>query len=238
MANEIIPSVQTALSLFPQNQKNNFDRAMEVGRLILRSNAGIAGTIANGLNSMFQTYALIQARHDIAKIVKYTSAYEIEMKRLDNEAKRDLYQYDLQRDVLTLYVDRRYQDYVDRITHEAQRIARNIESVRSQTILAIDEQTKAITVGLNQQYRDMLRQEEAVCAVYRNFIYDLSKQNISRHDLACQLGLQAINNSRTLSERQFEMVMDTVERMTEPRYVTFDQFVGLGNVIRRNNLMG
>ena len=167
-----------------------------------------------------------------------TSAYEIEMKRLDNEAKRDLYQYDLQRDVLTLYVDRRYQDYVDRITHEAQRIARNIESVRSQTILAIDEQTKAITVGLNQQYRDMLRQEEAVCAVYRNFIYDLSKQNISRHDLAYQLGIQAINNCRTLSERQFEMVMNAVERMMEPHYVTFDQFVGLGNVIRRNNLIG
>lgn len=238
MANEIIRPVQTALSLFPQHQKNNFDRAMEVGRLLFGGASGIAGTLSNGLNSMYQTYALIQARRDIKKIVKYTSDYEIEMKRLDNEAKRDLYQYDLQKDVLTLYVDRGYQDYVDRITQESQRIARNIESVRSQTILAIDEQTKAITVGLNQQYRDMLRQEEAVCAVYRFFIQDLSQQNISRHDLACQLGLQAISNCKNMSERQFEMVMNMVERMTEPNYVTFDQFVGLGNVIRRNNLIG
>lgn len=238
MPNEIKPSVQTALSLFPQNQKNNFDRAMDVGRLILRSNVGVAGVISNGLNSMFQTYALLQARHDIAKIVKYTSAYEIEMKRLDNEAMRDWYQYDLQKDVLTLYVDRRYQNYVDRITQEAQRISTNIENARSQTILAIDEKTKSVTEGLNQQYRDMLRQEEAVCAVYRNFIYDLSKQNISRHDLACQLGLQAISNCRNLSEHQFETVMNMVEHMTEPNYVTFDQFVKLGNSIRQNRLIG
>lgn len=238
MANEIIPSVQTALSLFPQNQKNNFDRAMEVGRLILRGTTGIAGTISNGLNSLFQTYALMQARRDVVKIVKYTSNYEIEMKRLDNEAKRDWYQYDLQNSALTLYVDRRYQECVDQITQEAQRISRNIENVRCQTILAIDEKTRTITEGLNQQYRDMLRQEEAVCAVYRNFIYDLSKQNISRHDLAYQLGLQAINNSATLSDRQFEVVFDAVNRMTEPQYVTFDQFVGLENMIKRNNLIG
>ena len=139
---------------------------------------------------------------------------------------------------MTLYVDRKYQNCVDQITQEAQSILRNIESARCQAILAIDEKTRDITKGLNYEYRQILRQEEAVCAVYRFFIQDLSKQNISRHDLAYQLGIHAINNCEALSGQQFQMVMNAVNRMMEPNYVTFDQFVGLGNVIRRNNLIG
>lgn len=69
MSYEIIPSVQTALEVFPEKKKDNFDRVMEVAHLLMD---GTVGTVFSGMNSMFQTYALIQGRRDARKIVKAT----------------------------------------------------------------------------------------------------------------------------------------------------------------------
>lgn len=101
MSYEIIPSVQTELEVFPEKKKDNFDRVMEVAHLLMD---GTVGTVVNGMNAMFQTYALIQGRRDARKIVAYTNSLEearikseVEMKRLDVESQRNWYQYDLQK---------------------------------------------------------------------------------------------------------------------------------------------
>ena len=84
----------------------------------------------------------------------------------------------------------------------------------------------------------MLRQEEAVCAVYRDFIHNLSQQGTNRQKVASEIGLQAIANSHKLSDYQFQIIYDAVYKMTEPNYVTFDQFVRIHNQIKRKSLIG
>ena len=240
MSYEIMPSVQTALEVFPEKKKDTFDRVMEVAHLLMD---GTVGTVVNGMNAMLQTYALIQGRRDARKIIKYTSDLEqtrskmyVELKRLDNESKRDWYQYDLQKSILTLYVDKQYQKTVDQITKSAQSASHRIEFERCKAIKEIDDYTMSVTKGMDWRYREMLRQEEAACAVYRNFIHDLTKQGINRQDIACKLGLQAIN-SQTLSDNQFKIIIDAVCKMTEPSYVTFDQFVSIHNRINQKSLI-
>ena len=171
MSYEIMPSVQTALEVFPEKKKDTFDRVMEVAHLLMD---GTVGTVVNGMNAMLQTYALIQGRRDARKIIKYTSDLEqtkskmyVELMRLDNEAKRDWYQYDLQKSSLTLYVDKQYQRTVDQITKTAQSASHRIEFERCKAIKEIDDYTMSVTKGMDWRYREMLRQEEAVCAVYR-----------------------------------------------------------------------
>lgn len=242
MSYEIIPSVQTALEVFPEKKKDNFDRVMEVAHLLMD---GTVGTVVNGMNAMFQTYALIQGRRDARKIVEYTNNLEetrlktsVELKRLDTESARDWYQYDLQKSVLTLYVDKQYQKTVDQITKSAQSASYRIEAERCRAIREIDNYTMNVTKGMDWRYREMLRQEEAVCAVYRDFIHNLSQQGINRQKVASEIGLQAIANSHKLSDYQFEIIYDAVYKMTEPNYVTFDQFVRIHNQIKRKSLIG
>ena len=177
MSYEIIPSVQTALEVFPEKKKDNFDRVMEVAHLLMD---GTVGTVFSGMNSMFQTYALIQGRRDARKIVKYTKSLEetkikseIEMKRLENEAKRDWYKYELQKNTLTLYVDKKYQETIDKISRSVQYESRMIEYERCRAIKEINEYTTSIMKEMNFRYREILKQEEVACAVYRNFISDL-----------------------------------------------------------------
>ena len=240
MSYEIMPSVQTALEVFPEKKKDTFDRVMEVAHLLMD---GTVGTVVNGMNAMLQTYALIQGRRDARKIIKYTSDLEqtkskmyVELMRLDNEAKRDWYQYDLQKSSLTLYIDKQYQRTVDQITKTAQSASHRIEFERCKAIKEIDDYTMSVTKGMDWRYREMLRQEEAVCAVYRNFIHDMTKQGINRQDIACRLGLQAIN-SHNLSDNQFRIIIDAVCKMTEPSYVTFDQFVSIHNRIKQRSII-
>lgn len=242
MSYELIPSVQTALEVFREKRKDNFERVMQVAHLLMD---GTVGTIVSGMNSMFQTYALIQGRRDARKIVEYTTGLEetkikaaIEMKRFDVEAQRDWYKYDLQKSTLTLYVDKKYQETIDKISRSAQYASREIESQRCRAIREIDKYTISVTKGMDYRYSEMLRQEEIVCAVYRNFINDLSKQNISKHQIASQIGLKAIENSHKLSDAKFKMVYDAILEMTKPNYVTFDEFVRLHNKIKIKSLIG
>ncbi len=242
MSYEIIPSVQTALEVFPEKKKDNFDRVMEVAHLLMD---GTVGTVVNVMNAMFQTYALIQGRRDARKIVAYTNSLEearikseVEMKRLDVESQRNWYQYDLQKKMLTLYVDKNFQNTVDQITKSTQVASRKIEIERCRAIKEIDKYTMSVTKGMDWRYREMLRQEEAVCAVYRDFIHDLSRQGISRQKIAAEIGLQAIENSHKLSDSKFKIIYDAIIKMTEPSYVTFDEFVRIHNKIKQKSLMG
>lgn len=232
---ELSPTVKTAIDVFSDKKKDNFYRVMEVAHLLLD---GVVGTVVCGINELFQTYALIQCSHDQRKIVEYTNSLKemelkaaVEMKRLDVEKRQNQQQYDIQKKVLTLYVDKKYQNYVDMITESTKNSVRNIEAERCRTIREIDKYTMRITEGMDRKYREILRQEEIICAVYKDFIQELSRQGISRQKLAYEISCHAIDKSHKLSDCQFEIIFEAVCKMTEPQYVTFNQFVQLHNEI-------
>ena len=196
------------------------------------------------INTLFQTYALIQGRREARKIVAYTNSLEevkiksaVELRRLDVESQRNWYQYDLQKNFLTLYVDKCYQKTIDQITKEAQSVSREIETERCRAIREIDKYTISVTKDMDYRYQEMLRQEEAICAVYRDFIHDLTKQDLSRQKIAAEIGIQAITNSHKLSDAKFKIICDAIIKMTEPNYVTFEKFVKLHNNINYKNLL-
>lgn len=57
MAYEVVPAVQAVLDVFPEKKKDGFDRVMDVAHLIMD---GTVGTVCSTIDSVFQTYALIQ----------------------------------------------------------------------------------------------------------------------------------------------------------------------------------
>lgn len=229
MTSELVPSVKAALEIIPEPQKDKFDRAMEVAHLFMD---GTVGTVCGCMNGLFQTYALMQDRRERAKIVKYAYGYaetkekaEIEMRRLDLLEQHQWQQYDLQKTTLTLYVDRHYQNAVDRMTRSFHEEWSRTERARYDFIKKIDEYTLAVTKGMDAQYRQILRQEEAICAAYRDVLHEMSTQGISRNQVASDLLKLTMANLDRISDDKFRIVIDAIIKMTEPTFVAFEDYV-------------
>lgn len=229
MSYELTPSVQAVLDVFPEKKKDNFDRVMDVAHLLMD---GTVGTICGSINSLFQTYALMQGRRDARKIVKYTCTLEetkvkaaVEMRRLEVQSELQKQRYDLQKQMLTLYVDRQYQNTVDQITRHYQEASYRVEKERYNAILEIDKYTKDYTQGMDRKYRQILRQEEAICAAYRDVLHEMAQHGISRNQVAAEMFNRTLMNSERLSDYRFNIIIDAIVKMTEPNFIPFDEFV-------------
>lgn len=184
MGYDVMPPVQAVFDVFPEKKKDGFDRVMDVAHLLMD---GTVGTVCSTIDSVFQTYALIQGRKDARRIVKYTSSLEetrikadVEMRRLELESQKLDNQYKLQNKVLTLYVDRQYQIKVDQISRSFQHDSRRLGEKAYNVIREIDRYTQSITAGMDQRYRHILREEEMICEVYREMLHDLKQRGLSK----------------------------------------------------------
>lgn len=229
MTTELVPSVQAALEIIPEQGKDKFDRAMEVAHLFMD---GTVGTVCGCINSLFQTYALMQDRRERAKIVKYAYGYaetkakaEIEMRRLDVLEQHQWQQYDLHKTTLTLYVDKHYQNAVDRMTKSFHEEWNRTAQARYDFIKKIDEYTLAVTKGMDAQYRQILRQEEAICAAYRDVLHEMTTQGISRNKVASDMLNLTMANLDKLSDDNFRILIDAIVKMTEPTFISFEDYV-------------
>ncbi len=241
MAVELITPVQAALEVLPSNKKDHFDRAMEVAHLLMD---GTVGTVCGCINGLFQTYALIQANREQRKIVEYTCNYaeakqkaDVEMRRLDVLEKYQFQQYDLQKRYLTLYVDRQFQNTVDAMTTSFQRQYRQTERERYDMVRRIDDYTMLVTSGMDAKYRQMLRQEEVICAAYRDALHQMTQYGISKNQVAVELYCRTVDKIDQFSDAKFQMALDFIERMTVPSFPTFEQFVSMQNDANSGRLM-
>lgn len=229
MKTELVPPVRAALEIIPEKKKNNFDRIMEVAHLFMD---GTVGTVCGCVNGLFQTYALMHDRNERVKIVKYAYGYEetkakaaVEMRYLDILEQQQWQQYDLQKTKLTLYVDKRYQDAVDELTRSFQAECHRTERERYDFIKKIDRYTMTVTRGMDIKYQQILRQEEAICAAYRDVIHEISAQGISRNQVATEMLKQTMANLDKLSDNNFKILIDAITKMTEPNFISFEEFV-------------
>lgn len=236
MTTELVPSVQAALEIIPERKKDKFDRAMEVAHLFMD---GTVGTVCGCINELFQTYALMQDSRERAKIVKYAYGYaetkakaEIELRRLDILEQHQWQQYDLQKTTLTLYVDKHYQDAVDRITRSFHEEWNRTEQARYDFIKKIDEYTLTVTKGMDAQYRQILRQEEAICAAYRDVLHEMSAQGISRNQVASDMLNLTMANLDKLSDDNFKVLIDAITKMTEPVFISFEDYIRMKGELR------
>lgn len=237
MRYEIIPSAQAVFEVFPEKKKDGFDRVMDVAHLIMD---GTVGTVCSTINSVFQTYALIQGRKEARKIVKYTSSLEetkikaaVEMRRLNLESQKLDNQYKLQSKVLTLYVDRKYQNTVDQISESFHHASQSIAKEAYYAIREIDRYTQSVTTGMDQSYRNLLREEEMICGAYREMLYELNQRGLNKIHAAEMICSKIIDNTDKLSDDRFAYLMNMVDKMLEPEHVSFEKYIRMRNDFRR-----
>lgn len=226
---ELVPAVQAALDLLPEQKKDNFDRFMDVAHLLTD---GTVGTICGCINGLMQTYALMQNHKERVKIIKYAYGYaetkakaDVEMRRLAVLEQRQWQQYDIQKQTLTLYVDRQYQNAVDDLTRSFHMESKRTEREHYDFIREIDRYTSSAISGMDARYQQILRQEEVICATYRDVLHDLKEQGISRNQIAVEMLNQAMVNLDRLNNDNFKVIIDAITKMTEPSFVSFEDFV-------------
>lgn len=227
MAYDLIPPVQAVINTFPEKKNDTFDRIMEVANFI---KGGAVGSVCHTIDSAFQTYALMQGRRDTRKMVKYVTHMEevkalanVEMRKIDLQEQKTK----MQHDVLKLYVDKQYQATVDKITTQFHIQSYNIESERQQAIYEIDKYSKHVMNGINTRYQRIIREQEAVCAAYRDFLYGLSRQGRNKAEVAHDIIIQLISHAKNLSDERFRLLSDIVAKMIEPDFISFEDFVSL-----------
>ena len=237
MAYDVMPYAQAVLDAFPEKKKDGFDRVMEVAHLLMD---GTVGTVCTTINSVFQMYALMQGKKEARRMVKYTNSLEearvkaaVEMRRLDLEAQKVDNQYKLQNKVLTLYVDRQYQNKVDQIGQSFRYASRRMEEETYHAIREIDRYTQSVTAGMDQRYRDVLREEEMVCGAYREMLHDLNQRGLSKIHAAEMICGRIIDNTDRLSDMRFASLIDVVDKLLEPDYVPFEEYIKMRNDFRR-----
>lgn len=240
MTVELAPSVQAALDLFPEQKKDNFDRFMDVVHLCMD---GTVGTVCSCVNGLMQTYALMQNQKERGKIVKYAYGFaetkakaDVEMRRLKVLEQRQWQQYDIQKQTLTLYVDRQYQNAVDELTKSFQMESNKTEWERYNFIREIDRYTASAISGMDARYQQLLRQEEVICAAYRDVLHDLKEQGISRNQVAVEMLNQAMLNLDKLNDDNFKVMIDAITKMTEPSFISFEDFVRMHGEFQQRRL--
>ncbi len=219
---ELIPAVKTVLELSPANRRMTFfDKAMDVAHLLLDGPLAVGGGI---VNSAIQTYALMKEHEQDIKAVKYLTHLE-EMRLLaDVETRR----VQAQHDAMILYVDRRFQDTIDGISQEYLQHSRALEADIRKMMRDIDGYTQSKTAGINAYYQAVIRENELVCAAYRDFLHTVSSRGISANDVSRDITYRLLDISDKLSDSKFENICEVIIKMMEPRdIISFEDFVRL-----------
>ena len=219
---ELVPAVKTVLELSPTNRKRTFfDKTMDVAHLLLDGPLAVTGGI---VNSAIQTYALMKEHEQDIKAVKYLTHLEEVRLLADVETKR----IQAQHDAMILYVDKRFQETIDWISQEYLQRSRAIEDDTRRMMLAIDEYTRAKVAGINAYYQAIIRENELVCAAYRDFLHTASSNGISANDVSRDITYRLLDMSDKLSDSKFENICEVIIKMMEPRdIVSFEDFVRL-----------
>lgn len=238
MSHELVPIVQAVLDIYPEKRKDGFDHFMDLANLVANSLSGVYGVVNASISGILQTCALMQGRYELRKIVEYTSNLEearlksaVEFERLDLQKQHQWQQYDLQKSVLKLYVDKQYQKAIDGMIKSSQQISRKIDNVKFKIIREIDEYSSNYFRGMDRQYKAIIREQELVYAAYKDQLEELSKSGVDRIELASSIADRVISNIDKFDDKKFGIVFDAIIRLTEPHEVSFEGFTKIRNSV-------
>lgn len=238
MSFELAPIVQAVLDVYPEKRKDGFDHFMDLANLVANSFGGVYGVVNASISGILQTCALMQGRYELRKIVEYTSNLEeariksaVEFERLDLQKQHQRQQYDLQKSVLKLYVDKQYQKTIDEMIKSSQQISQNINNIKIKMIREIDEYTSNYIRRMELQYKAIIREQELVYAAYKDQLNELSKSGVDRIKLASSIADKVISNIDKFDDKKFGIVFDAIIRLTEPHEVSFEGFTNIRNSV-------
>lgn len=229
MSYELVPAVEAVMEKFPLEKKTGWDRLLEAGHILMDNTVG---TVAGAINSVFQTAALMQGRYEIRRCVEYVYHMEemkvqaeVEKKRLEVESEKIL----LQSNALHLYVDQQFQNSVNQILAQHYQQSRQIASVGYQAMQAIDKFAQSAMYCQNETAKKIIRENEAVYGAYADMINGLHKIGKTPAETAGDIVVVAMNQIGQLKDQQFNAVIDVVNKLLEPRFTSFDDYVNIRN---------
>ena len=230
MKNDIVlcDSVQAIVDGFPDNKRKIQDYILEAGHILFDSPLS---SIISGANGVFQTFALMQGQKQYTKVVKYVTDLEktrveakVRLREFDLKELQEKDRYNIQKEILTLYVDRNFQNAVDNITRDYQRTRKVLEQYRYEAVVAVSEYTKSTLAAIDKQTREIIRYEEMICAAYRNETALAKQRGMDRVDIANKVTEKIIQDPNAISDRKLELFLDFIDRLTKP-FISFQDFV-------------
>lgn len=233
MSYELIPTVEAVIEKFPVENKTNFDRFLEMAH-ILKDNT--VSTISGAITSVFQTAALMQGRREVRRCIEYVTHMEemkvqaeVEKKRLEVESEKIL----LQSKVLHLYVDRQFQDSVNQIMDYHYQQSQRIEMAGYMAVREIDRYAESVMNRQNEATKRIIRENEAVYAAYTDMINGIYRSGKTPAETAGDIVVQALDKIDKLNDSRFDSIIGIVNKLLEPNFVSFDDYVQIRNSCQR-----
>ena len=167
----------------PQKQETKFDKALDLIKAF--SSGTLVGTVGQVLETTVKTCGVLATEKQRVQAVKYVKdAYEVkcnaemEMRKLDLESEKT--------QALTLYIERSFQKEIDEIQKEHAYKMQKLKSNKEVALYEIDKYAKIQLEGINQRYATIIRANEAICLVYRQYLNYMQNCNESPAHLISQ----------------------------------------------------
>lgn len=151
----------------PQQPETKFDKFLKLVETF--SSGTLVGTVGQALQTTIKTCGVVATEKQRVQAVKYVKdAYEVKCKA-DIEIKK--FDADLQKNkALTLYIDRSFQKSIDEIQKNYMYKMHELRANKDIALYEIDKYAQIQLEGINQEYSTIIRKNEALCVVYREYL--------------------------------------------------------------------
>lgn len=160
----------------PQKQETKFDKVLDLIKAF--SSGTLVGTVGQVIETTIKTCGVLATEKQRVQAVKYVKdAYEVkcnaevEMKKLDVESEKT--------QALTLYIERSFQKEIDEIQKEYAFKMQKLRNDKEIALYEIDKYAKIQLEGINQKYATIIRANEDICLVYRQYLNYMKNCNES-----------------------------------------------------------
>lgn len=189
----------------PQEPETKFDKFLELIEAF--SSGTLVGTVGQVLQTTIKTCGVVATEKQRVQAVKYVKdAYEVkcradvEMRQLDVEAEKNK--------ALTLYIERSFQKNIDEIHKNHIYRMHELRTNKEIALYEIDKYARVQLEGINQKYATIIRKNEALCVVYREYLEAMKATRETPSHLIAEL-------SKSYMEIVSKSIFDKSVKMTD-----------------------
>lgn len=222
MENQLSKPVNAVIDLFPPKPNGFFEKCMEVGKLFLITTP--IAIIGQTAQMAIQTYGLLKENEQKVKAVKYFSntnemkyKAELEARKIQNCHSE-----------ITLYIDKKFQNELDKINKEFQVKMYQIKNLKETSIYNINKYAQIQLNGIDKHYSEIIRENEVKCALYREFLFAANMKGVSSNDVGYFLTKSFVENIKDLEFEKLLLMKEMILEMMKPtNFVSFEEFIGI-----------
>lgn len=228
MKSELLPAVQAVAEFMPPRKNGIFEKSMEVGRLLLEHEP--VSIIAHTVDAAIQNYGMMKEMKYRTKAIKYVTHLDevrinaqVEVERLQN-----------QNMTMRLYIDKSFQQSLDYMEDAYLSQSHRITQAKRQMIQEVNNQVQEHFENIDRRYIETVRENELKCAMYRDFINQSVKDEVSQSDIITFIAKKLVNNMDRYNSRAVTSVCTVLtEMMRKNSRVSFEEYLSLGKRLKK-----